>query len=71
VPNNSKANTITTSIRYWANWGRFTVVYLTEDKRLRGVTSLKNRQYAEYLLRLSYTPELYGVTSLTPYIEVY
>jgi hypothetical protein len=71
VPNGSKADTIIASIRYWANWGHFTVVHLTENMRLRGVTSPENLQYAEYLARLFYTPELYGPISLPPYIKVY
>jgi hypothetical protein len=39
--------------------------------RLRGVTSPENRQYAEYLIRLFYTPKLYRLTSLLLYINVY
>lgn len=39
--------------------------------RLRGVTSPESLQYAEYLSRLSYTPELYGAISLPPHIKVY
>lgn len=39
------------SICYWANWDDFTVFHLTENMRLRGVTSLENLPYAEYLAR--------------------
>jgi ATP-dependent DNA helicase PIF1 len=47
------------------------VLYLTENIRLRGVTSSDNLRYAEYLSRLSYTPELYGAIALPSYIQVY
>jgi hypothetical protein len=42
VPNGSKVDTIMASIRYWTNWDDFTVVYLIENIRLRGVTSPEN-----------------------------
>lgn len=71
VPNGSKADIIMTSIRYWVNWSYFTVLHLTENIRLRGVTSPENLQYADYLARLLYTPELYGAINLPPYIKVY
>ena len=71
VPNGAKAETMMASIRYWANWDQFTVLHLTENMRLRGVTSPENLQYAEYLSRLSYIPELYGAISLPSYIKVY
>ena len=51
VPNGSKADTMMASICYWANWDDFTVFHLTENMRLRGVTSLENLPYAEYLAR--------------------
>ena len=71
VPNGSKVETVMASIRNWANWDHFTVLYLTENMRLCSVTSPENRQYAEYLSRLSYTPELYGAINLPQYIKVY
>jgi hypothetical protein len=71
VPNGSKADTIMASIRYWPNWDQFTVLYLTENMRLRGVTSPENLQFAEFLSRLSYTPELYETVKLPSYIKVY
>jgi hypothetical protein len=50
------------------HWDQFTVLYLTENMRLRGITSPDNLKYAEYLSRLSYTPELYGAIALPSYI---
>jgi hypothetical protein len=47
------------------------VLHLTENMRLRGVTSPENLQYAEYLSRLSYASELYNTVSLPSYIKIY
>lgn len=71
VPNGSKVDTIMASIRNWTNWNDFTVLHLTENMRLRGVTSPENLQFAEFLAQLSYNPELYGPITLPPYIKVY
>ena len=71
VPDGSKADTIIASIRYWSQWHQFTTLRLTENMRLRGVTSPENLDYAQYLARLSYTPELYGPIVLPAYIKVY
>jgi len=71
VPNGSKAENVMASIRNWVNWEHFTVLHLTENMRLRSVTSRDNLEYAQSLARLSYTPELYGTISLPSYIRVY
>lgn len=71
VPNASIAATVLASIRNWIMWPHLTQLHLTENMRLRGVTSQLNRTDAAYLLRLSHDPTLYGATSLPPYVKVY
>ena len=71
MPNGSEAETVMASTRNWVNWEHFTVLHLTENMRLRGVTSPDNLRYARYLARLSYTPELYDAISLPSYIQAY